>query len=259
MSFRHLLNHVGKSTAKLQKIFGKKIICSVFEYFKNRDSFFFQYIFLCLRSTKSTQHKIPYLPNSTTTIKSMEKIELSILGLTVSQSPDSYIILLKDKQGNKRLPIIVGSGEAQSIAVAIDNLHPPRPLTHDAFFNIMTHFGIELKEVYIYDIIKGVFYAQMICEKHAGIHSFEVRSSDAIAMALRFNVPIYTNENVLKIAGVEPASELPNGQTKQKKLIDMSPDELQQAIDNAVKTEDYETASLLRDLLKKKINPLSSI
>jgi bifunctional DNase/RNase len=188
----------------------------------------------------------------------MEKIELNILGLTVSQSPDSYIILLKDKQSSKRLPIIVGSVEAQSIAVAIDNLHPPRPLTHDVFFNIMVHYGIELKEVYIYNIINGVFHAQMICERHTDIHSFEVRSSDAIAMALRFNVPIFTNKNVLKMAGVEPVNELPDEQTRQKKLMNMSAEELRHAIENAVKTEDYETASLLRDLLKKKNNPLSS-
>ena len=176
----------------------------------------------------------------------MKKIRLSILGLTISQSPDSYIVLLKEREGSKRLPIVVGSQEAQSIAVAIDNLHPPRPLTHDAFFNLMVHFGIDLKEVYIYDIVKGIFHAAMLCEQQGKTVQLDVRSSDAIAMALRFNVPIYTNENVLKVAGVIPSSE----QSEQKR--ELSPEEIQNKIEEAVKREDYETASLLRDLLKQK-------
>jgi len=182
----------------------------------------------------------------------MKKIELSILGLTISQSPDSYIVLLKDKGSEKRLPIVVGSNEAQSIAVAIDNLHPPRPLTHDAFFNLMVYFGIDLKEVYIYDIVKGIFHASMLCEQQEKMVQLDVRSSDAIAMALRFNVPIYTNENVLNVAGVVPSSNVQGEKSGQKKLFEMSPAEIQSKIEEAVKKEDYETASLLRDLLKQK-------
>ena len=182
----------------------------------------------------------------------MRKIELSILGLTISQSPDSYIVLLKDKGGDKRLPIIVGSNEAQSIAVAIDNLHPPRPLTHDAFFNVMVYFEINLKEVYIYDIVKGVFYAKMWCERQGKAEQFDVRSSDGIAMALRFGVPIYTNENVLDLAGVVPSSNVQEEKSGQKNLFEMSPIEIQRAIEEAVEKEDYETASLLRDLLEQK-------
>jgi len=182
----------------------------------------------------------------------MRKIELSILGLTISQSPDSYIVLLKDKGSDKRLPIIVGSNEAQSIAVAIDNLHPPRPLTHDAFFNVMVCFEINLKEVYIYDIVKGVFYAKMRCERHGKTEQFDVRSSDGIAMALRFGVPIYTNESVLDLAGVVPSLNIQEEKSRQKSLFEMSPVEIQHAIEEAVEKEDYETASLLRDLLKQK-------
>ncbi|MDR1730219.1 MAG: bifunctional nuclease family protein [Prevotellaceae bacterium] len=182
----------------------------------------------------------------------MKRIELSILGLTISQSPDTYIALLKEKEGDRRLPIVVGSGEAQSIAIAIDHLQPPRPLTHDLFFNVMIHFGIEVKEVYIYDIVKGIFHAAMLCERNGETERFDVRSSDAIAMALRFNVPIYTNENVLKIAGVIPSSNVREGKSGQKSLFDLSPTEIQQEMEDAVKKEDYEKASLLRDLLKQK-------
>ena len=182
----------------------------------------------------------------------MKKIELSILGLTISQSPDTYIVLLKEKEGDKRLPIVVGSSEAQSIAIAIDHLLPPRPMTHDAFFNVMVHFGIELKEVYIYDIAKGIFNAAMLCERNGETARFDVRSSDAIAMALRFNVPIYTNENVLKVAGVIPSSTVREKKNEQKSLFELSPTEIQQEMEDAVKKEDYERASLLRDLLKQK-------
>ena len=182
----------------------------------------------------------------------MKKIELSLLGLAISQSPDSYIVLLKDKESEKRLPIIVGTSEAQSIAVAIDNLRPPRPLTHDAFFNVMIHFEIDLKEVYIYDIINGIFHASMLCKRHGDVQEFDVRSSDAIAMALRFRVPVYTNENVLSAAGVLPAPSKYEEKTGQKNLFEMSSEEMQLAIEDAVKKEDYETASLLRDLLKQK-------
>ena len=184
----------------------------------------------------------------------MKKIELSILGLTMSQLSDSYIVLLKDKGSDKRLPIIVGSNEAQSIAVAIDNLRPPRPLTHDAFFNVMTYFEIKVKEVYIYDIVKGVFYAKMRCERQGKEELFDVRSSDGIAMALRFGVPVYTNENVLNLAGVVPSPNIQEERNRGKKLSEMSPIEIQQAIEKAVEKEDYETASLLRDLLKRKLH-----
>ncbi len=182
----------------------------------------------------------------------MKKVELSILGLTVSQSSDTYIALLKEKEGEKRLPIIVGSSEAQSIAIAIDHLLPPRPMTHDAFFNVMVHYGIELKEVYIYDIIKGIFNAAMLCERNGETEQFDVRSSDAIAMALRFNVPIYTNEKVLNTAGVIPSPAVREGKSGQKNLFDLSPTEIQREMEDAVKKEDYEKASLLRDLLKEK-------
>ena len=182
----------------------------------------------------------------------MKKVELSLLGLAISQSPDSYIVLLKEKESEKRLPIIVGTNEAQSIAVAIDNLRPPRPLTHDAFFNVMIHFEVDLKEVYIYDIVNGIFHARMVCERYGNVQRFDVRSSDAIAMALRFHIPVYTNENVLNIAGVLPSPSKYEEKTGQKNIFDMSPEEIQLAIEDAVKKEDYETASLLRDLLKQK-------
>ncbi len=182
----------------------------------------------------------------------MKKIELSLLGLTLSQSPDTYIVLLKEKEGEKRLPIAVGSSEAQSIAIAIDHLLPPRPMTHDAFFNVMVYYGIELKEVYIYDIVKGIFNAVMLCEQNGETERFNVRSSDAIAMALRFNVPIYTNENVLNMAGVVPSSSAREEKSGQKSLFDLSPSEIQREMEDAVKKEDYERASLLRDLLKQK-------
>lgn len=184
----------------------------------------------------------------------MEKIELSILGLTVSQSPDSYIILLKNKEENKRIPIIIGANEAQSIAVAIDNMELPRPLTHDVFFNVMTFFDIHIKEVYIHDIKNGIFYADMLCEQNEKAKTFDIRPSDAIAMAVRFGIPIYSNEKVLELASVTPVLE-DKKSTKQQKSAMMSVEEIEKAIEKAIKIEDYETASLLRDILKQKNNP----
>ena len=183
----------------------------------------------------------------------MKRNELSILGLAISQLPDTYIVILKDKESDRRLPVIVGSNEAQSIALAIERLKAPRPLTHDTFFNIMVCFDINLKEVYIHDIIKGVFHAEISCERYGKTERFDVRSSDAIAMALRFGIPIYTNEKVLNFAGVLPISNKNEEKTGTKNMLEMSPEEIQLALKDAVQKEDYETASILRDLLKQKL------
>jgi len=182
----------------------------------------------------------------------MKKIELSILGLTISQVPGLSLVFLHEKGSTKQLPIIVGTSEAQSIAFALENTHPPRPLSHDVFFNIMVHFGIELKEVYIHSFVEGVFHATMLCERYGQTEQFDIRSSDAIAMAIRFRVPIYTNETVLNSGGGFSINIIQKGKTGKKDMSEMTPEELQQAINDAVKKEDYETASLLKDLLMQR-------
>ena len=144
--------------------------------------------------------------------------------------------------------MIIGSNEAQSIATAIDSLPTPRPLTHDIFYNVLENFGIIIKEVTIYDIVNGVFHAEMKCEQAGKMQRFDIRASDAIAMALRSKTPIFINEDVLNRDDL-PFSSLQNGKYDFK-LPQMFIDELHLAMKNAIKTENYEIASLLRDFLK---------
>ena len=179
----------------------------------------------------------------------MKKTVLSILNLT-SPTPDSYMVTLENRESDKRISIIVGAHEAQAISSAMDSSPTPRPLTHDTFYNVLEHYGIIIKEITIHDIIDGVFYAEMWCEQDGKMQQFDLRSSDAIAMALRANIPIHASENVLNRTNTPFPFPLPQGEIPDFKLPRLFIEELQLAMKKAIKTENYEAASLLRDFLK---------
>src|SRR5580704_1932049 len=133
----------------------------------------------------------------------MKKIPLDIVGLSYSQTQSgAYALLLNEGKGKRRLPIIIGGFEAQAIAIEMENMKPSRPLTHDLFKNFAEIFEIKLKEVIIYNLVEGIFYAKLICARDNNEVEIDARTSDAIALAVRFNCPIYTYEFILNSAGI---------------------------------------------------------
>jgi bifunctional DNase/RNase len=192
----------------------------------------------------------------------MEKVKLEIVGLSYSQTQSgAYALVLAEVGGKRRLPIIIGGFEAQAIAIELEKMTPTRPLTHDLFKSFATSFSIEVKEILIYNLLEGIFYAKIICEKDGVITEIDARTSDAIAIAVRFNAPVYTFENILSSAGI-----LLDGETLEKEMemmddeeevIEVKPEEasveeLENQLAIAIEEEDYELASKLRDLINKK-------
>jgi hypothetical protein len=170
---------------------------------------------------------------------------------------------LNEKNGDRKLPIVIGGFEAQSIAVALEReIRPPRPLTHDLFKNFSDCFEIKIKQVIIHKIVDGVFFSSLICVRDKIEEIIDSRTSDAIALAIRFNSPIFTYENVLEKAGIilKPGEKKKNTDTKStdinlSKKIDytkLSIIQLEKAISVAVKNEDYELAAHLRDEINKR-------
>jgi len=181
------------------------------------------------------------------------KIKLNVLGLTQGQSQiGTYALILTEEDGTKRLPIIIGGFEAQAIAIIIENLKPPRPLTHDLFMNTLIQFNIRVNEAYIYKLEEGVFYSKIIMDGPEGVQEIESRTSDAIALALRFNAPIYTDDDILEIAGVdltEDEKEIQNVEETDPENIYKykSEEQLQNLLSQAIEEERYEDASKIRD------------
>lgn len=197
----------------------------------------------------------------------MNKIELEIIALShsVTQS-HSFAVVLGEVGGNRRLPIVIGGFEAQAIAVALDNMKPSRPLTHDLIKSLCDTFSINLEYIYISKLMDGVFYSNLVCKNGDDFIEIDSRTSDALALAVRFDCPIYVEESILEEAGVEadpneenqivPAEE----ETPAKEPVATGPvsfsqmtaaelqDELQKALDN----EDYEKAARIRDELNKR-------
>ncbi|HXP52858.1 MAG TPA: bifunctional nuclease family protein, partial [Bacteroidia bacterium] len=133
----------------------------------------------------------------------MKKIKLDIVGLSYSQTQSgAYALILNEAKGKRRLPIIIGGFEAQAIAIEMENMKPSRPLTHDLFKNFAETFEIQLKEVIVYNLVEGIFYAKLICARDNNEVEIDARTSDAIALAVRFNCPIYTYEFILNSAGI---------------------------------------------------------
>ncbi len=183
----------------------------------------------------------------------MNKVSLEIVAIShsVSQS-HNYAVILGESEGSRRLPIVIGGFEAQGIAIAVEKMTPNRPLTHDLFKATLDNFGIVIREVVINDLLDGIFYAQLICDQHGDISVIDSRTSDAIAMAVRFNCPIYTYDFILDQAGVEMENEqaepLTPSRTVQKQgITSLSLAELESQLEKAIEMEDYETAAKLRD------------
>lgn len=188
----------------------------------------------------------------------MNKVSLEIVAIShsVSQS-HNYAVILGESEGNRRLPIVIGGFEAQGIAIAVEKMTPNRPLTHDLFKATLDNFGIVIREVVINDLLDGIFYAQLICEQNGDVSVIDSRTSDAIAMAVRYNCPIYTYDFILDQAGVEMDAEkseplAPAKNVKSQGITSLSIAELESQLEKAIEMEDYETAAKLRDEISKR-------
>ncbi len=191
----------------------------------------------------------------------MEKIELKIIGLSYSQTQSgAYALVLAEKKGTRRLPIIIGGFEAQSIAIELEKMKPSRPLTHDLFKTFVEAVDVKIKEVLIYNLVEGVFYAKIVCDKQGEIIDIDARTSDAIAIGIRAACPVYTFEHILSSAGIQLEDEIEASATaidapeKELKsgLSASSDEELEQLLQEAIDQEDYERASEIRDEIKKR-------
>ena len=206
----------------------------------------------------------------------MSLVRLNIKGISYSQTQSgAYALILSEVDGQRKLPIVIGAFEAQSIAIALEkDIQPPRPLTHDLFKNFSDRFDIVVKQVIIHKLVDGVFYASLICERDKIEEIIDARTSDAIALALRFSAPIFTYKNILEKAGIilktDSKKEDEENQPEEVLLFDdleleteeieVSDDgyssksikKLQELLTKAVANEDYETAAKLRDEISKR-------
>ncbi len=196
----------------------------------------------------------------------MSKIELNVVGISSSQTQSGgYALILAEREGTRRLPIIIGVYEAQSIAIYIENMKPPRPLTHDLFKTFAIEHQIIVKEVLISKFQEGIFYAEIHSIDAQGNEVVtDARTSDAVAIALRFNCPIYTTEQVISQTGIqfEPEAEdeeneigeltEPNKTDHTDDLQDLSHEDLKTMLDEAISSENYELASKIRDEINRR-------
>ncbi len=194
----------------------------------------------------------------------MEKIRLDIVGLSYSQTQQgAYALVLGERKGKRRLPIIIGGFEAQAIAIELEKMRPSRPLTHDLFKNFADTFGIKITEVIIYNLVEGIFYAKLLCDDGKKSIEIDTRTSDAIALAVRFAAPILTYEFILSSAGIildeeavaakEPGIKTENPSKSLKENIRTLPvPELEKRLKDAIGQEDYEKASQIRDELNRR-------
>jgi bifunctional DNase/RNase len=198
----------------------------------------------------------------------MKKIRLEIVGLSYSQTQSgAYALVLGESSGSRRLPIIIGGFEAQAIAIELEKMSPSRPLTHDLFKSFAQTFDITIKEVLIYNLVEGIFYAKLICSDGTREYEIDARTSDAIAIAVRFSCEIYTYEFILKSAGivldddievgaVPESTQVPAGKATETKATEggdeyksKSTEELKNLLKTAIDEEKYEMASKIRDEL----------
>ncbi len=192
----------------------------------------------------------------------MEKIRLDIIGMSYSQSQNgAYALILAEHEGNRRLPIIIGGFEAQAIAIEIEKIKTPRPLTHDLFKTFADSFKIEVKEVVINKFVEGIFYAMLVCSDGVTVTEVDSRTSDAIAIALRFHCPIYTYENIMVSAGIQIEDDQDeknasvsneNSVSNQTEYNSYAIPELKEMLQSAIENEEYEKASQIRDEINKR-------
>ena len=206
----------------------------------------------------------------------MSLVRLNIKGISYSQTQSgAYALILSEVDGKRKLPIVIGAFEAQSIAIALEKeIQPPRPLTHDLFKNFSDRFDIVVKQVIIHKLVDGVFYASLICERDKIEEVIDARTSDAIALSLRFSAPIFTYKNILEKAGIILKNDHEKGEddasTEESLLFDdleleaeeteikkdshqhRSIDQLRELLTKAVGNEDYETAAKIRDEISKR-------
>ena len=193
----------------------------------------------------------------------MQKIRLNILGLSVSQTQSgAYALVLAEERGDRRIPIIIGPVEAQAIAIQLEGLKPPRPLTHDLIKNIAAAFRITLLEVLIYKLEEGIFYSELLFEMDGQEFNIDSRTSDAVALALRFKCPIYTSEEIIKKAGIvlevhdenSPVRSFTedNDDLAKSTYSQYSLSELNEQLNEAIRNEDYERASIINEELKRR-------
>jgi hypothetical protein len=193
----------------------------------------------------------------------MKKIKLKILGLSYSQDQSgAYALVLAETEGNRRIPIIIGAVEAQAIAINLEGLKPPRPLTHDLFTTVLSTFEIHITEVFIHAFEEGIFYAEMKLTGDKGNFSIDSRTSDAIALALRCGCPIYTTEEVMGQTGIlidfddteeeEEENELMDTFDEHSVYDEFTLDELNEMLDKAIHDEEYEKASVIRDEISRR-------
>jgi bifunctional DNase/RNase len=193
----------------------------------------------------------------------MKRVKLKVLGISYSQTQSgAYALILVEENGERRIPIIIGGFEAQAIVIKLENLDPPRPLTHDLFRSFAAEFNVSIIEVMIYKLEEGVFYSRLLCTNGEKELSIDSRTSDAVALALRFACPIYITEEILEKAGITITPTEPDSsaeadtdnlfETGNSRFETYSDEELYKMIDEAVKTEDYERAASIRDELDKR-------
>jgi hypothetical protein len=193
----------------------------------------------------------------------MDKVKLEIVGLSYSQTQSgAYALVLAEAGGKRSLPIIIGGFEAQAIAIELEKMTPTRPLTHDLFKSFAQSFQIDITEVVIYNLVEGVFYAKIICAKDGKFSEIDARTSDAIAIGVRFKCPIYTFENILSTAGIlldENSELVADTQSSEVAQIEketgiavLDLEELEKQLSDAIENEDYELASRLRDEINKR-------
>ena len=193
----------------------------------------------------------------------MKRVKLKVMGISYSQTQSgAYALILIEENGYRRIPIIIGGFEAQAIVIKLENLDPPRPLTHDLFKKFADEFNISITEVMIYKLEEGVFFSKLVCNNGEKEYSIDSRTSDAVAIALRFGSPIFITEEILKKAGItvnptdseiSSVNEVENFfEPKKTKYDTYSDEELYKMIDEAIKTENYERAAAVRDEIEKR-------